>query len=83
VTHPGPFDTLWLLGAAFLLVMILAGTLVPLWAALFYRITETSTRLERSLVQFGRGLFVMAMIIVGTFAVGFAIMVMTRVWRLA
>ena len=79
---PGPADALWLLGFAFLLVLVLAGTLAPLWAALFYRISETSTRLDVWLVRFGRGLFVLSMIVVGTFAVGFAIVVMTRVWRL-
>lgn len=79
---PGPADALWLLGLAFLLVLILAGTLVPLWAALFYRISETSTRLDVWLVRFGRGLFGLSMIVVGTFAVGFAIVVMMRVWRL-
>ena len=41
MTSPGPLDTLWVLGTAFLLILVLAGTLAPMYAALFYRRSES------------------------------------------
>lgn len=84
MTHSHPAaDGLWLVGTVFFVVLVLAGTLVPLWAALFFRPVDPPTRLERWLQRFGAGLLVLALVVVGAFAVGFGVVVVKRVWALA
>ncbi len=80
--NDGPADALWLLGVTFFLIIVLAGTLVPLYAAIFVRLDERSARIERVLVRFGVGLLYFALFVVGGLAVGLGLAVMARVWRL-
>ena len=78
MTHPGPSDTLWVLGTAFLLILVLTGTIFPLYAAIF---TEAKTTwLDRLTRRFGVGLLMLAFFIVGGLAIGLGLMVMKKVW---